>query len=307
MNISGQLVQDLKGSFDFTAERKRETIYFHMDTQYIHMGLNGKRNGTETYILKLRCIPDTPPGKHEDQYTCSEFTMQVNDGPAVTIPALKNWTYGFNPTLSGRDSRGPMWGIPRTTFENVIDSAGNALHFSLRYALYNNFIDFHSINDVFARPMGFGKGIQDLKNIGQKIVHAAAFIEARVDFVNEFKPGSVFRNGEVTLELKGVGLVDGSPCAIVGYNSGESALKMIMALEHGQESVTEGCSQYMGDIYVDIETRWVRKASLDEYLVTQIRLPDSPTPLDGYTVRHILLRSIGSDEFERKLTIHSPT
>jgi hypothetical protein len=303
MNISEQLLQELKGPFDLSAERKRETMYFRMDTQYIHLGFNGKRTGTETYILKLRCTPDTPPGKHGDQYTCSELQLQINADPIVTIPALKDWTYVFNPTLSGMDDKGPMWGIPRTSFENVIDSMGNILHFSIRYALYDNFIDFHSINDVFARPTMFGKGIQDLKSIGQRIVHAAALGEAKIDFVAEFKPGSIFRNGEVTLELKGVSVIDGVPCALVGYDSGESTLKMIMRLDGDQESVTEGCSQYKGDIYIDLKTCWVRKASLDEFVVTETTVPDSPKTIDSYTVRHVLLRLIDLDEFERKLTV----
>jgi hypothetical protein len=296
MNISGQLLQDLKGPLDLSAERKRETMYFRMDTQYIHLGFNGKRTATETYILKLRCIPDTPPGKHEDQYTCSEFMLQVNNGPAATIPALKDWTYGFNPTL-------PLFGIPQSTFENMTDSLGNSLHFSIRYGVYDNFLDFHMLNDLFARPMIYGHGIQDIKTIGQKVVHAASFIEAPVKMGTEFKPGSTFRNGEVTLELKGISIVDGAPCALVGYDSGESILKMIMPLAKDQESITEGGSEYKGDIYIDLATRWVRKIKLDEFVVTQTTVPDSAKTIDGYTVRHIVVRLIGPDEFERKLTI----
>jgi hypothetical protein len=296
MNISEQLLQDLRGPFDLSAERKRETIYFRMDTQYIRLGFNGKRTGTETYILKLRCIPDTPPGRNGDQYTCSEFMLQVNNEPAATIPALKDWTYGFNPTR-------PLFGIPQSMFETVTDSLGNSLHFSIRYAIYDNFLDFHMLNDLFALPMIYGHGIQDINTIGQRVVHAASFIEAPVKMGTDFKPGSIFRNGEVTLELKGISIVDGVPCALVGCDSGESILKMIMPLAKEQESITEGGSEYEGDIYIDLATRWVRKATLDEFVVTETAVPDSAKTIESYTVRHIVLRLIDLDEFKRKLPI----
>jgi hypothetical protein len=298
------LIRDLKGPFDLSAERKPESQHFHMETQFIHIGFNGKRTGTETYILKLRCIPAALSGKNGDEYTCPEFGLQINTEPAVTIPALRDWTYVFNPSLSGMDERGPMFGIPHGKFEDIADSLGNMLPVEIRYAIYNNFIDFHSFNDVFARPMRFGKGIQDLKAIGQRIVHAAAFIEAPVNLGAGVKPGSVFRNGEVTLELKGVSVVDGVPCALVAYDSGESTLKMIMPFATDQEIVTEGGSEYKGDIYIDLATRWVRKVTLDEFVITQTRVTNQ-TKIDSYTVRHILLRLIGLEEFEKKLSILS--
>jgi len=90
------------------------------------------------------------------------------------------------------DERGPMFGIQHSKFEDVVDSLGNKLPVGICYAVYNNFIDFHSFNDMFARPLRFGKGIQDLKAIGQRIVHAAAHIEAPVNLGAGIKSGSVF-------------------------------------------------------------------------------------------------------------------
>ena len=49
------------------------------------------------------------------------------------------------------------------------------------YYVYNAFIDFHGFCNVFAEPTTGGKGIQDLKSIGDKIVHAAAFTEPPVN------------------------------------------------------------------------------------------------------------------------------
>ena len=71
------------------------------------------------------------------------------------------------------------------------------------------------------------KSIQDLKSIGDRIVHVASFMAAPVHFGTEVKAGSTFTNGEVSLELTGLSLVDGAPCAVIAYDAGESKLKMI--------------------------------------------------------------------------------
>jgi hypothetical protein len=283
---------DLRGPFNLSLERKREARSFRMETKYVHFGLNGKRLRTEFYLLNLQWIPKTAQAGNSDQYTCSELQLQTNDGPSVSIPQLRNWTYTFNPMLSG-DERGPLWGISQDKFIDLTDEQEKALPFSIRYAAYVNFIDFHSFNDVFARPMNFGKGIQDLKEIGQRIVHPASFIEASVKFGTEIRPGSTFQNGEVSLELKGVSVVDGSPCAIVAYDAGDSKVKMVVPDSSNQESVTEGVDQYKGDMYVDLATHVVRKATLDEYMVQETSTQGSPSRTNEYTVRHILLRLIG--------------
>jgi hypothetical protein len=299
--MSHLFVQNLKGPFDLSSDRKLEPQYFRMETNYIHFGFNGNRINTETYILKLQYIPDALSGENESQYNCSEFVLKINNEPSFTIPALKNWTYVFNPTLSGTDNRGPLMGIPIDKFKNILDSHGNALPFDIRYAIYNNFIDFHGINDIFARPMKFGKGIQDLKGIGQKIVHLVAFSKAHINFGADTKSGSIFKNGEVTLGLKGVSVVSGVPCALIEYDSGECTFKMIMPFSTDQEVVTEGGSQYKGEIYIDIATRWVRKSTLDEFLITETSIPNSNTKSNGYTVRHVMLDLISLEEFENRL------
>ena len=140
------------------------------------------------------------------------------------------------------------------------------------------------------------------KSPGDRIVHAVAFTQAPVNLGSMVKSGSFFRNGEVTLELKGVSLIDGAACALVGYDSGESTLKMLMAPSQDIEAVTEGGSEYKGDIYIDLETGWVRKVTLDEFVVTEIKMTNTPTKIDAYTVRHLLLRLISQQEFEKGLT-----
>lgn len=46
--------------------------------QFIHIGFDGKRTGTETYIIKLRCVPAALSGRGGDEYTCREFQLKMN-------------------------------------------------------------------------------------------------------------------------------------------------------------------------------------------------------------------------------------
>ncbi len=292
------LTQELNSAFDLSINRKPEVQNFFMQTQFIHIGFDGKRIGTETYLLKLRCTPAALSGEKLDQYTCYEFGLRFNDKKIATIPALKLWDYQFD-LMSGINGKGPVFGIPHERFEDLVDNKGNKLPPDIRYAVYNNFIDFHSLNDIFARPM-FGKGIEQLKHIGDRIVHASAFTEAPVSLGSAVKPGSVFKNGKVMLELKGVSSIDGFACALVGYDSGESTLKMTIALSKDQDAITEGGSEYKGDISIDLETGWVRKVILDENVITEVETTDKPVKTRQYTVRHLLLHLISQQEFEKE-------
>jgi hypothetical protein len=297
---SAKLSIDLNGPFDLAGDRTPQVQYFRQETQFIHLGFDGKRTGRETYIVRLKCVPAAISAKGGDEYTCGEFELQINEGQVVTIPSLAGWSYLFGPAGTGIDNKGQVFGIPHAKFENISDSRGNALVPGIRYAVYNNFIDFHGFCDVFARPSAGGKGIQDLKNIGQRIVHAASFSEPPVNLGSGIKEGSVFRNGEVTMEFKGVGVVEDAVCAVVGYDSGESTLKMIMPLAADKEIVTVGGSEYKGDIYLDLATRWVRKVVMDEFVVTETRMPGPAPKIDAYTVRHLLMRLVSKEDFEKK-------
>jgi hypothetical protein len=298
---ASRVSSDLNGTFDLAGERTPQVLYFRQETEFVHIGFDGRRTGSETYVVTLRCVPAALSGREGDQYTCGEFQVRVGEHPAATIPSLAGWSYLFGVTPTGTDDKGQVFGIPHDKFEEVVDSRGNPLPVGIRYAVYNNFIDFHAFTDVFARPTVEGGGIQALNRIGQKVVHAAAFSEPPVNLGSGIKPGSVFRNGEVTLEFKGVSIVDGAPCALVGYNSGESTLRMIMPLAGDKDMETVGGSQYTGDLYIDLATRWVRKVTMDEFVVTETRLPGAAPKIDAYTVRHLLIRMISQAEFEQRL------
>jgi hypothetical protein len=295
----------LNGPFDLAGERKPEVNYFIQETTVIRMGFDGKRISSETFTLKLKCVPGALSGKGGDEYTVREFSIRVGEEQAGTIPALAGWSYVFSVGASGKDEKGQVFGIPHAKFENLTTSRGDVLPAIASYPVYNSFIDFHAFCDVFARPTTAG-GIQDLKEIGQSIRHAAAFTEPPVNLGKGIKEGSVFRNGDVRLVFKGIGLVDGAACAVVGFDSGESTLKMIMPLSADTDIVTVGGSEYLGDIQIDLATRWVRKVILDEFVGTETRLPamgQGPAAqgqkIQAYTVRHLLIRLVSREEFEK--------
>jgi hypothetical protein len=101
----------------------------------------------------------------------------------------------------------------------------------------------------------------------------------------------MFRNGEITLEFKGIGLIDGAPCAIVAYDAGESKLRMAVNGSDGERGVASGGSLYKGDIWVDLSSRWVVKATLDEYQIAETQTSGSAPSRVEYTARHLALRS----------------
>ncbi len=299
---SGQekaLAKALAGRFDLAGQRSPQVQYFLSDCRVVHLGFDGKRTGTEGYILKLRCNPAALTGKEGDEYTCRSFVFQRSDGRTVKVPALAGWTYTFKTTPTGKDEQGQVLGIPHAKFEGLADSEGAKLPPGISYMVYNSFIDFHSFNDLLSRPVPEGKGIQDLDRVGQRIVHSASFSQPATNLGTNIKEGSFFRNGEITMELKGVGLVDEAPCAIVGYDSGESTFKMIVAFGGGKDILTEGGSEYAGDISIDLETRWLRKLSLNKFIVSETALPVGGGKMDSYTVRHLLIRLISREEYER--------
>jgi hypothetical protein len=159
------------------------------------------------------------------------------------------------------------------------------------YFVYNTFIDFHSFCNVFAEAAPEDKGIQDLKRIGQKIVHAASFTEPPVNLGSNIAKGSTFKNGEVTLELKGVSVVDGAACAIVAFDSGQSSFQMVINPIPNMEVRTVGSSHYKGDLFIDLATRWVHKVTMDELVVSETSVPMVPTKVNGVIERSSTIRN----------------
>ena len=293
--IEAQTLSILNQEFDLAGEPTQETQYFLMESRLISYALDGKRVGTDIFRLQLKCVPAKIAGKEGDEYTCVRFTVQQGNNPEVEIPVLKNWKYIFKE--AGIDEQGQVFGIDHSKFENLTDSKGNIIPPDKSYHVYNAFIDFHSFCNVFAAKAPEGSGIQDLTEIGQKIVHAAAFSEPPVNLGANVSEGSFFKNGEITLEFKGLSVVNGSSCALIEYDSGESSFKMTMNPMPNMEVQTTGSSHYKGDIYKDLTTNWVQKVTMIEFVISETTLPMPPNKINSVNERQIIIRNVSEEEF----------
>lgn len=291
----------LKQTFDLGAERSAEVQYYVMTSKLINYALDGTRLGTDTMRIRLKCVPAGVDGRKVDQYTCAGFTIEFGGAPEVEVPALRNWSYDFGPMATGIDEKGQVFGIDHAKFENLTDANGKPIPPDKSYHVYNAFIDFHGFCNVFAAPMAAGgKGVQDLKRIGDRIVHAAANTEAPVNLGSNVAEGSTFKNGEVTLALKGLSVADDRPCAIVAYDSGASSFQMHVKPMPNMEIETVGSSHYQGDIFIDLDTRWPRKATMYELVVAEARLPMPPNKVNSVIEREILIRNVTEQEFRAR-------
>jgi hypothetical protein len=286
----------LPQTFDLAGKRSQAPQYFLMESKLINYALDGKRTGTTIYRLRLKCTPAKLTNKTGDEYTCMRFTVQQSNGSEVEIPALKNWTYVFQEPRV--DEKGQLFGIDHAKFENLTDSTGKSLPTDQTYHVYNAFIDFHSFCNVFAERATNGSGIQDLKRIGQKIVHASAFSEPPVNLGSKILPGSSFKNGQITLEFKGLSVVNAKECALIEYDSGESSFKMLMQPTPEMKIQTVGSSHYFGDIYKDLSSNWVQKVTMTEFVVAEVALPLPPNKVNTVVERQISILNVRADAVE---------
>jgi len=293
--IAQPLTENLAGTYNLAAQRTAKVQYFHMKTVLTNRAPDGKETGRETYILDLKCEPSGLTGKNGDTYTCLQFAVQKDSNQMVTIPALKGWTYLFNPT-EGSDDKGQVLGIDHAKFENLTDANGQALAANQSYFVYNIFIDFHSFCDVFGGPSPAGKSIGDLHKINDKIVHYAAHSQPPVDLGSTVGKGSTFTNGEITLTFKGLSKEKDTPLALVGFDSGDSHFVMNMEPAPGFAVQTHGSSHYWGDLYVNLKTHWISHVEMEEVVVAQTKLPAPHDPVSSVTVRHSVIRNIASPE-----------
>ena len=283
----------LGGTFDLTAPRSHDPQRYDMETRVITYAPDGDRVERDVFKLELTCTPGSVTAEDADQYTCNRFSVQFGAGPEVEIPALAGWAHLFVP---GLDKKGQVFGVDHARFENLVDANGQPLPVDKAYLVYNSFIDFHGFCNLFARPTADGRGVQDLTRIGEKIVHAAAFSEAPVSLGTGIKEGSTFKNGEITLEFKGLSLVDGARCAILAYDSGESSFQMLMEPMPDMEVRTVGSSHYYGDIYIDLATGWARKVTMGEVVVSETTVPGLPNKIDAAIERNLTIRNISKGD-----------
>jgi len=289
--------QDMKAlldiTFDFTQDKLNNPQYFVMNSVSKNYSLDGKLKHTDQYTMYVHYLPAQHSQKKLNAYTCFKFVFQQDSSEAVTIPALKNWSYTFT---SGIDEKNQVFGIDHQRFENLKDENGNILSQGAAYSIYNTFIDFHSFCTYLADPTE-GKGIQHLKKIGQKIVHESAYSEPPINLGSNVKEGSYFRNGEITLELMGLGVIQKKPCAIIHFESGDCFYKLTIQPLPDMEVITKGGSHWRGEMYRDLVTQWVNKVIMNEVVISETILPAPPHKINAVVERNIIIRNLDKDEF----------
>lgn len=293
----------LRQAVDLGGDRAAGTRYYDMKTSVIHYDADGTRGDMDIYRVKLRCDPQADSADGGARYTCKQFIYEKPNGEEVSIPALEGWTYTFKMTDTGMDEKGQVFGIDHTRFQGLTDSRGAALGPDKSYMIYNTFIDFHGFCDLFPVPATSGKGVQHLTRIGQSVVLDASNSSPPVNLGTHIKEGSYFKNGEITLALKGLSLVDDAPCAIVEFDSGDSSFMMLMEPMPGMEVKTLGGSHYFGDIYIDLASLWPRKVAMRELVICETNVPmtggSAPMLIATTIERQSTIKAVGQEAYER--------
>lgn len=269
----------------------KDTQYYEMESTLQKHALDGTIQGTDVYRLFLRCVPAAANSSKGDEYTCLRFTVKIDTAPEVSIPSLANWKYYFSLSGDPGDKKGEVLGIDHSKFEKLSNQDGKSLAVENTYHVYNAFIDFHTMS-VFAEKTANDSGVQKLKYIGDKIVHAASFSQPKVSSGSNIGEGSYFKNGEITLSFKGLGLVNDKSCAIIEYDSGKSSFYMLVKPMPTMEVPTKGSSHYWGDIYKDLAGGWIQKAVLHELVVSETTVPGLSNKINSVIERSILIKNV---------------
>jgi len=292
--VAAQYLPDKKvfqNQYDLTRPHSLDIQYYTLDSRLTKIANDGTKKGTDIYRLYLRCVPAAPASKLGDDYTCLKFTYQSGNSPEKTIPSLTNWEYHVKLKRDAKDSAEPLFGIDQSKFENLVDDSGKEVPIENQFHIYNAFVDFYSMF-VFADKPDSGRGVQDLKQVGDKVIHAASFSQPEENLGSRIAKGSYFKNGEITLEFKGLGNVNNKPCALIGYDSGASSFYMIMKPVANIEIKTRGSSHYFGDIYKDLAGGWIQKATLHEFVVSQSQVPGLADKVNGIVERTIMINNV---------------
>lgn len=291
-------LQALGQDYDLVGKRSTETHYYLVQTEVLIRKPNGKRKSIDTFSLHLIVEPGNQSSGEADKFTCTRFTAQSEDGPEVTIPSLAGWSYEVNKQLlddRALDEHGQLYAIPEEKFKVLIDSTGKKLSFDAAYQVYSAFVYYHSYV-AYAEPIE-GKGIQDLKKIGDKIVLEHSFSEDPIPGELAAK-GSVYKTGEETMEFKGLSVVDDVPCAMLGVDWGECYLTMYIKPMPLMKVKIAGGSHCQFDIYLDLKSYWVKQLTMTLSEMTQVSifgLPISKT----VPLTHMLIKAVSKDEFDQ--------
>ncbi len=285
----------LQRQYNLIPRHSMDTQYYAMESKLTKFAYDGTRTGTDIYRLYLRCVPGDPSSPKGDEYTCLRFTVQSDSSREKIIPSLTNWQYFIKVNQNKKDS-GELFGIDHNKFEHLVDDSGKALPLENQFHVYNAFVDFYSMS-VFSEKTNSGKGVQDLKRIGDRIIHGASYSKPAEDLGSQVAKGSHFENGQITIEFKGLSLVNNKTCALLGYDSGASSFYMLMKTIPNMEVKTKGSSHYFGDIYKDLNGGWIQKAGLYELVISQTTVPGMDNKINSVVERTITINNVPEIKF----------
>ena len=63
---------------------------------------------------------------------------------------------------------------------------------------------------------------------------------------------------------------------------------------------TVGGSHYQGDIYIDLQSKWVRRVTMSEWVVSETQLPGPPNKIRAVHERIAIIESITADAFSHE-------
>lgn len=298
--VAGTSGQDaLLRQYDLGAEPTREPHYYEIQTTLANHSSKGVVKVVDAYREYLKVEMGNHSAGEPDRFTCGRFYVKHADNPEVAIPSLEGFSYEVNKELLDKndfDEHGQLYAIPEERFEGLTDHTGEKLPFDVGYQVYSAFFYYHSYVE-YAEPTSKGKGVQDLERVGDKIVHDGSFAEKSLPG-SLAKEGSIWKYGEITLEFKGLGVIDGQTCAILGFDSGVCTWSMPMNYMPVMNLKTIGVSDYHGDIYLDVNSRWVRKVEMVLSEITKTTMWG--IPVDKSIPRtHLTIQAISKDEYQQ--------
>lgn len=261
----------LSKEYDLGRERTTESHFYLVQHEVVTYKSNGKPKSIDIYKMRLMCEPiDQSTRNTAYKYTCTSFTVKRKSSPEIAIPSMEGWSYEFNKQLlskEGFDTHGQMMSIPQAKFENLADSNGAKLPIELPYQIYSTFTYFHTCCNMVVEPDQFDKYVGDFKRIGDKNESELSSSELPISLGSVILDGSKYKTGLTELEFKGLSNVDNKSCAIVGYQEIRGSWVTYIQAMPLMKVKTVGGTQIRADIYIDLASLWVQKAT---YIVTDI-------------------------------------
>ena len=287
--------RQLHGEVDLASPRSVEPRFYVMGISRTERNTDGSLRARAGTRLFLAYEPPNGQGQ-AGSYVCRRFEITRGKGRPLEIRQLNDYRYSFQ---SGIDEKNQVFGIDLARFQGLTDEDGRALSVEENYWVYNTFIDFHSFMNTMCEPGLHKSGIQQLRRIGDRIVHSASHSSPPVHLNDRIQQGSTFTNGEITLRLEGLGLVHGNTCALVLIDSGDGSWKMHITPVPGTTVDVTGYSRYGGICAVNLQNRWPERFRGDEMVVSETLItgPNAPRTISAFTLVEREIEAASRKEF----------